>query len=122
MKLFAAALLAVLPLLAHAAPTPVARQEIAHLLSYLTASGCQFRRNGSWHEAPDAARHLQRKVDYLIKRGLVATTEDVIARAASESSITGTPYQVRCGDAAPVASAAWLEAELAAFRRTRPRG
>lgn len=120
MKPIAVALLAILPLFAHAAPTPAARQEIAHLVSYLTASGCQFKRNGSWHDAPDAARHLQRKVDYLLKRDLVATTEDFIARAASESSITGTPYQVRCGAAAPVASAAWLKAELAAFRRARP--
>ena len=121
MKPFAALLLT-LPLLAHAAPTPAARQEINHLVGYLKSSGCQFKRNGSWHDAPDAAKHLQRKVDYLQKRDLVATSEDFIARAASASSITGTPYQVRCGGAAPIASAAWLKAELAAFRSRRPAG
>lgn len=120
MKPIAVVLLAVLPLLVHAAPAPAVRQEIAHLVTYLTASGCQFKRNGRWHDAQDAARHLQRKYDYLIKRDLVATTEDFIARAGSESSITGTPYQVRCGAAAPVASAVWLKAELARFRAARP--
>jgi len=119
MKLFAAALL-FLPLLTAAAPTPAARQEIAHLVGYLNASGCQFNRNGSWHDAGDASRHLQRKYDYLLKRDLVATSEDFIDRAASQSSITGKPYQVRCGTAAPVASAAWLKAELARYRGMRP--
>ncbi len=120
MKPYAAAiLLAILPLLSQAAPPPAARQEIAHLIGYLTASGCSFQRNGSWHDAAEAARHLQRKYDYLQKRDLVATGEDFIARAASESSLSGKPYQVRCGGNAPVASAAWLKAELAKYRSAR---
>lgn len=120
MKLLAIALFAILPLLAHAAPAPAARQEIAHLVDYLKSSGCSFKRNGSWHDATDAARHLDRKVAYLLKRDLIASAEDFIARAATESSISGTPYQVRCGADAPVASAAWLKAELAKYRSTRP--
>jgi len=116
----AAVLLAILPLLSQAAPPPAARQEITHLIGYLTASGCSFQRNGSWHDAADAARHLQRKYDYLLKRDLVASSEDFIARAASESSLSGKPYQVRCGGNAPLASAAWLKAELAKYRAARP--
>lgn len=120
MKRYAvAALLALMPLLSLAAPPPAARQEIAHLIGYLAASGCSFQRNGSWHEAPEAAKHLQRKYDYLQKRDLVATSEQFIARAASESSLSGKPYQVRCGGQAPVASAAWLKAELAKLRNGR---
>ena len=120
MKRYAtAALLAILPLLSHAAPPAAARQEIAHLIGYLTASGCSFQRNGSWHDAAQAAKHLQRKYDYLLKRDLVASSEDFIARAASESSLSGKPYQVRCGGTAPVASAAWLKAELAKYRGGR---
>lgn len=107
MKRFTALLLLISPLFAHAEPSPAARQEIAHLIGYLTASGCSFQRNGSWHDAAQAARHLQRKYDYLLKRDLVASSEDFIARAASESSLSGKPYQVRCGGNAPVASAAW---------------
>lgn len=121
MKRYAvAALLALMPLLSLAAPPPAARQEIAHLIGYLAASGCSFQRNGSWHEAPEAAKHLQRKYDYLLKRELVATSEQFIARAASESSLSGKPYQVRCAGQAPVASAAWLKAELAKLRNGRP--
>ena len=119
MKRFTAILLILSPLLAHAEPAPAARQEIAHLIGYLTASGCSFQRNGSWHDAAQAAKHLQRKYDYLQKRDLVASSEDFITRAASESSLSGTPYQVRCGSAAPVASAAWLKAELAKYRGER---
>lgn len=121
MKRYATTLLIIAPLLAQAAPAPApaARQEIAHLIGYLAASGCSFQRNGSWHEAAEAARHLQRKVDYLLARDLAASSEDVIARAASESSLSGKPYQVRCGGNAPVASAAWLKAELARYRSAR---
>jgi len=117
-----AVLLAIVPLLSEAAPPPGARQEIAHLIGYLTASGCSFQRNGSWHDAAEAAKHLQRKYDYLLKRDQVSTSEEFIARAASESSISGKPYQVRCGGNAPIASAAWLKAELAQYRAApRPR-
>lgn len=118
MKRLLALALAILPILIQAAPTPAARQEIAHLLDYLGASGCRFQRNGDWHDALDAVTHLKRKYDYLLKRDLVDTAEDFIARAASESSFSGKPYQVRCGDAAPVSSAAWLGAELTKYRGT----
>jgi hypothetical protein len=36
-----------------------ARQEIAHLLDYVGQSGCQFNRNGSWHDSKAAREHLQ---------------------------------------------------------------
>lgn len=104
------------PLLA-ATPTPQARQEIDHLFAYLRASGCDFNRNGSWHAATEAAQHLDKKYQYLLKKGLVASTEDFIARAATESSMSGEPYQVRCGNARPVASATWFGAELRRFRQ-----
>ena len=116
----AAILLATVPLLPHAAPPPpAARQEIAHLIAHLTASGCSFQRNGRWHDAAEAAKHLQRKYDYLLKRDLVASSEEFIARAASESSLSSKPYQVRCGASAAVASAAWLTAELTSYRKAR---
>lgn len=122
MKLPAIALLSLLPLLAQAEPAPAARAEIAHLIDYLTTSGCRFQRNGSWHAPAEAARHLRRKYDYLLGRDLVGSAEDFIARAASQSSITGKPYQVRCGNGVPVASAGWLGAELAKYRGARRNG
>lgn len=110
--------LLLLPGLALAAtPSPAARQEIDHLLSHLGQSGCQFNRNGSWHDSAEAVDHLQQKYQYLLKKGLVSSAEDFIARAASESSMSGKPYLVRCGAAAPVPSGNWLKAELNRYRR-----
>lgn len=100
-----------------AEPTPAARQEIAHLFTYLKASGCDFNRNGSWHGAVEAAQHLDKKYQYLLKKGMVGSAEDFIARAATESSMSGDAYQVRCGASAPVASAAWFGAELRRYRQ-----
>lgn len=95
---------------------PRARQEIAHLLDFVAQSGCQFNRNGSWHDSKAARDHLQDKYDYLQRRKLVPDTRAFIERAASESSFTHRAYQVRCGNGQPVSSAQWLNAELARYR------
>jgi len=101
---------------AHAAPDTRAQAEIAHLLDYVATPGCQFDRNGSWHAGAEARGHLQQKYDYLVKRKLVTDAESFIARAATESSMSGKPYQVKCGSGKPVASAAWLKEELQRLR------
>jgi len=102
-----------------AEPDAVARSEIAHLLKYLETSGCQFQRNGSWYVPDRAASHLNQKYEYLLKKDLVATAEQFIERAATESSASGKPYAVKCGDAAAVPSADWLRAELQRFRTNK---
>ncbi len=101
-------------------PPPASRAEIQHLLGYLGESGCRFFRNGSWHPAADARGHVERKYAVLVRRGAVKTAEDFIAHAAAESSTSGEPYLVRCGDARPTTSARWLEAELARYRKLGP--
>lgn len=102
-----------------ATPTLQAREEVAYLLNHLETSGCEFFRNGSWHTAPNARAHLEKKYHYLLDKGLVATTEDFIARGAAESSTSGKAYQVRCRGQAPVASERWLREELQRFRQYR---
>jgi hypothetical protein len=100
-----------------AEPSPIASKEIQHLFTYLETSGCQFFRNGSWHSAHDASKHLQQKYKYLLNRGMISSAESFIERGASESSMSNKPYQVRCGNAAkPDTSAAWFKAELARYR------
>ena len=99
-----------------AEPDAVTRAEVAHLLEYLQSSGCQFQRNGSWYPSARAASHLNQKYEYMLKKGLVTNTESFIERAASESSASGKPYSVKCGDAAAVPSAIWLRDELQRFR------
>lgn len=106
---------------AAAAPTPAAQAEIGHLLGYLGASGCEFFRNGTWSTAAKARTHLQRKLDYLLKKDLVDTAEHFIERAATESSRSGEAYRVRCPGAAETPSASWLAEELARYRARQTR-
>jgi hypothetical protein len=108
---------------ATAAPLPPpARAEVDRLMSKLEASGCDFYRNGSWHTGAEAKAHLLRKLSYLEDKNLVQTTEQFIELAASTSSISGQPYLVRCRDAPPVQSGAWLQAELRLLRTAGPAG
>jgi hypothetical protein len=105
-----------------AGPDETARAEIAHLLQHLESSGCQFQRNGSWYTATRATAHLNQKYEYLLNKGLVASAETFIDRAATRSSASGKPYAVKCGDAAAVPSADWLRDELKRFRATGKKG
>jgi hypothetical protein len=107
-----------------AAPLPPpARAEVLALLDRLAASGCTFFRNGSWHSGARAKEHLLEKLAHAEKHASLPTAERFIEVAASSSSITGMPYQVRCGSTEPVTSAAWLTRELQDVRKQpTPRG
>ena len=103
--------------LANAANLPEpARSEIGALLSRLEGSGCSFIRNGTGYSAAEARAHLDRKLRYLVNRSAVASAEQFIDRAASESSLSGQPYWVRCEGSLPVQSHTWLQGELRALR------
>ena len=95
---------------------PQASQEIGRLLSFVEDSGCTFIRNGSEYPAAEARAHLQKKLDYLERRDLVASSEDFIERAATQSSLSGKPYQVRCATQTRN-SADWLNQELRRLRQ-----
>lgn len=100
-----------------AAGSPDAPTEIDQLTTLLGRSGCEFQRNGRWHDAASAEQHLRRKYEWLRKRDLVGTTEQFIERAGTRSSMTGRPYQVRCAGSAPVEAAVWLREQLRVLRR-----
>ncbi len=114
----AAFLIAVLfsGILSQATAASVADVEIGQLLGYLEHSGCVVYRNGSWYSASDARAHLEKKYRYLLDRGLVNTTEEFMDRAATASSMSGEPYQVKCDGREPVSSAEWLTTELQRLR------
>jgi Family of unknown function (DUF5329) len=102
--------------IAHA-ETPVAVQiEVNFLLGYLEGSGCEFYRNGTWHDSKAAQEHLRDKYKYLAADNMINTTEDFIEKAASISSFSGKPYQVKCAGAEPVMSNQWLRDELVRLR------
>lgn len=93
-----------------------AQAEIDALIGALATSGCEFQRNGSWHGAARAKAHLQRKYDWLRKRGLADTPELFIERAASRSSTSGQAYRVRCQGRPETTSADWFGARLRELR------
>jgi Family of unknown function (DUF5329) len=99
-----------------AEPSATVRDEIQHLLTNLERSGCQFFRNGEWYGAAKAKDHLNQKYNYLLKKGLVRKSEDFIRLAATESSVSGKAYQVRCKGTEPMPSAVWLNEELSRYR------
>ena len=86
------------------------------MLSFVEDSGCTFIRNGSEAPAAEARAHLQKKLDYLERKDLVASSEDFIERAATQSSLSGKPYQVRCATQTRN-SADWLNQELRRLRQ-----
>jgi hypothetical protein len=101
---------------AYAQAPAATEREVEHLLDYVARPDCQFNRNGSWYAGPKARAHLKQKYDYLAKRKLAPTAEAFIERAATSSSTSGTPYQVRCGGGAATASGPWLSSELQRYR------
>ena len=106
-----------------AAPTPApVRAEIDALLARLQTSGCQFNRNGAWHNGAKAKEHLLNKLKYIERKGTVQSTEQFIELAASVSNSSGKPYEVKCGSAAPVPSQQWLTAELVKVRSSTADG
>lgn len=107
------------PAWAGTTPAPV-RAEIDALMGRLESSGCQFYRNGDWHTAAEARTHLLRKLDSIEGKTTVGKTETFIELAATRSSSSGQAYQVKCGQAAPVASASWLGSQLQIIRSSSP--
>lgn len=86
--------------------------EVNFLLGYIEGSGCEFERNGTWHNAHEAQLHLRDKFNYLVSWKHVDTTEQFIERAATESSITSRAYMVRCKGGPTITSKKWLGDEL----------
>lgn len=117
-RILTLAVLATASLGAGAAPTPPAiRAELDGLMAKMSASNCQFERNGSWHNAADARKHLLRKLDYIEgRRDTLASAEQFIEVAATRSSFSGRTYRVKCGAGDPVPSRDWLLRELQALR------
>lgn len=96
---------------------PVASsREISRLFDMLDHSGCRFFRNGSWYDATKASAHLRDKYNYLLKHGLITSTESFIDRAATRSSVSGRPYLVKCDGEPPIESRSWFGKKLMELR------
>ena len=93
-----------------------AAAEIGRVLAALGASDCRFNRNGSWYPAAEARAHLQKKLDYLRDKGMLASVDDFIEKAGTGSSMSGKAYQVQCGTQPAQPSADWLRGQLSRLR------
>ena len=103
---------------AHAAPPAATAIEIAYLLGLIEQSDCKFFRNGNWYDAQRAQAHLRAKYEMLTATDQIKTAEDFIEKAASNSSMSGQPYQIRCGGGAATTTRQWFSAALARYRNT----
>ena len=101
--------------LARAEPSAQVQEEVNFLLAYVEQSGCEFYRNGTWHDPKTARAHLRDKYQYLVARNQIKSTEEFIEKAATESSFTGRPYAARCNGGASEPSSQWLRRELTRF-------
>jgi hypothetical protein len=110
------ALVLSLATVARAEPPETTQIEINYLLAHIESSGCEFYRNGSWYDGKRAQAHLRDKYEYLVGKNRIGTAEDFIEQAATESSLSGRPYKIRCGGGEPVPSNQWLREALARYR------
>jgi hypothetical protein len=99
-----------------AAPPAIAQTEINYLLGFIETSGCEFYRNGSWYDSKKAQAHLRYKYQILAASDAIRTAEDFIEKAATKSSVSGRPYQVRCSGSEAAPSNQWLRDVLARYR------
>ena len=95
----------------------VTQQEIDHLLGFVANTPCQYDRNGSIHNGPDARDHINRKYEYYRKK--VKTAEDFVKYSATKSKMSGRSYRIHCPGEKDVSSSEWLLQELQAFRESQ---
>ena len=88
--------------------------EIEQLIDFVSASGCDFERNGTVHNSQGAADHMRLKLSS--GRRHVKTAEDFIDRLVSESSWTGRDYYAIC-NGERIKSRDWLYSALREQRR-----
>jgi hypothetical protein len=93
------------------------RARIEALLEAVEGSDVTFVRNGTPHDAKEAASHLRRKWKYAGDREL--TAEQFIENIGSKSSTSGRAYLVRLADGTEVKAGDWLRARLAGIDAPR---
>lgn len=87
------------------------REKIERLIQSIESlEGATFIRNGDEHSAKDAAKHLRTKLKRAGKR--VKTANDFIEGLATQSSMSGKPYQIRFADGRTVACGEFLKKKL----------
>src|SRR6476469_8920886 len=95
-----------------------AKREIAHLLNFVATSPCRFVRNSTEYPPDKARDHLASK--YQFAGSKITTAEEFIKYLATESSMSGERYHVKCGKTDAL-SGVWLTNELNRYRKESAR-
>lgn len=105
---------------AHAADRlPLENARIEYLLAVISGlHDAQFIRNGKAYDSAAAVDHLRSKLR--MAGAQVKTAEDFIRLCASESSLSGKPYEIRLANGQQLLSAQFLRQQLAAFDKRNP--
>jgi len=90
------------------------QEEIDHLLDFVRNTSCNYDRNGTIHDGPEARNHINMKYEHHKEK--VKTTEDFIKYSATKSMMSGKKYKIRCPDSEAVFASDWLLDELKTFR------
>jgi hypothetical protein len=91
------------------------KTEIAHLLEYVKTTPCKYIRNGTFHSGLEAANHIKEKYDYY--KNDIASAEDFIRLSATQSTMFGNKYYIKCSGSPKMESSIWLLQELKKYRK-----
>jgi hypothetical protein len=120
LRLFAVAVLALATVANAVERLPAEDARIEYLLAVVgSLHDAQFIRNGTAYDSTAAVKHLRAKLGIAGSR--VKSAEDFIRYCASESSISGRPYEIRFADGHVVRSADFLRQKLIDFDRANGR-
>jgi len=115
------ALLALAALTGASDSSPIEDARIEYLLTAVgSLQDAQFIRNGKPYDSKAAVDHLRTKLRAAGSR--VQTAEDFIRVCASESSISGKPYEIRFADGTVLRAADFLRQKLLEFDALRGSG
>jgi uncharacterized protein DUF5329 len=115
------ALLAFAALTGASDPSPIEDARIEYLLNVVASlQDAQFIRNGKTYDSKAAAAHLRTKLRAAGSR--VQTAEDFIRDCATESSISGKPYEIHFADGTVLRAADFLRQKLLEFDARRGSG
>lgn len=92
------------------------QNEIDHLLEFVAQTDCQYDRNGTLYDGPEARDHIKMKYDHYRKK--VKTAEDFIKYSATKSLISGEKYRIHCPESDVAYTRDWLLDELSKYRKT----
>jgi hypothetical protein len=91
------------------------QDEINHLLSFVSSTGCKYEHDGIMHNGKEAIAHINKKYAYYADD--IDSTEDFIKSSVTKSKISGKYYKIYCSNMTPIKSQDWLLNELKVFRQ-----